>query len=326
MATAEWVASSCVSATCSESNDVVKPWAFGSCVSVLEVETDKDLGSWDYGGVWGFRWIGGEFKVVAAVATSIDALIHFWGKKVGREVVFLLRVGFFWGRGLSEMVASLVETLVHLFGRKVVLLCLFLFSIAMGRLSSKSSLGIWTIGLDDSTKLWDGVDAVRGSIGLIDFAGGIYGGLGMLSGCFSWGFSRFSVAYWGILAACWGISAACWVIRSLGPSVIKWSKMKVLKTSLNLNDRIELVFPIPAPWTVRKTVTIWESYAKKKNYPITLKFWICSKKFKIEYSVLGSQSKVAMWSLGSQSKFATWQARRPPHELDDISKDMLGAY
>jgi hypothetical protein len=37
------------------------------------------------------------------------------------------------------------------------------------------------------------------------------------------------------------------VIRSSGPSVVKWSKIKVLKTGLNLDDRIELVFLIPAP-------------------------------------------------------------------------------
>jgi hypothetical protein len=46
------------------------------------------------------------------------------------------------------------------------------------------------------------------------------------------------------------------VIRSSGPSVVKWSKMKVLRTDWNLNDWIELVFLIPAPQTVRKTVAV----------------------------------------------------------------------
>lgn len=44
---------------------------------------------------------------------------------------------------------------------------------------------------------------------------------------------RDSVIFWGPKASHLG-----GVIRSLGLSVIKWSKMKVIKTSLNLNDWI----------------------------------------------------------------------------------------
>lgn len=70
------------------------------------------------------------------------------------------------------------------------------------------------------------------------------------------------------------------VIRSSGPSVVKWSKMKVLRTNWNLNDWKVLVFPIPAPQMVRKTGAVWESYAKKKNFSVTLEFWIFEKKLK----------------------------------------------
>lgn len=81
------------------------------------------------------------------------------------------------------MVASLIEALVHLFGREATFSCLFIFSLAMRRLSSKSSLGMWTVGVDDSGKLWDGVNVVGGSIGLANACGG------MLLGYCSEGFS-----------------------------------------------------------------------------------------------------------------------------------------
>ena len=61
------------------------------------------------------------------------------------------------------------------------------------------------------------------------------------------------------------------LIRSSGPSVVKWSKMKVLRTGLNLNDRIELVFLIPAPRTVRKMVSVCKSYSSLKISPFPLK-------------------------------------------------------
>lgn len=75
------------------------------------------------------------------------------------------------------MVSSLVEALVRPFGREETLSCLFLFSLAMGRLSSESSLGMWIVGLDDSAKLWDEVDVVGGSIELADAGGGIFCGV-----------------------------------------------------------------------------------------------------------------------------------------------------
>lgn len=81
------------------------------------------------------------------------------------------------------MVASLIEALVCLFGREVAFSCLSLFILAMGRLSLELSLGIWTVGVHDAAKLWDGVNVVGGSIGLADAGGG------MLPGCCSEGFS-----------------------------------------------------------------------------------------------------------------------------------------
>ena len=88
VAVAGSVASSCLTTMFSERNDVTKSWAF--CISVLEGEVGKDSGPWDRGGVWGFRIIGGEFRVVVSVATSEDILIRLRGKKAGRTVVFLL--------------------------------------------------------------------------------------------------------------------------------------------------------------------------------------------------------------------------------------------
>lgn len=87
------------------------------------------------------------------------------------------------------MVASLVEALVRLLDGEVMLSCLFLFIIAMERLSSESSLGIWIMGLDDSAKLWGGVNAVEGSIGLGVAGGGISREPKMLLGCCAEGFS-----------------------------------------------------------------------------------------------------------------------------------------
>jgi len=62
------------------------------------------------------------------------------------------------------MIASLIEALVHLFGRGAAFSCLFLFSLEIRMLSSESSLGIWTVGVDDLAKLWGGVDAMEGSM------------------------------------------------------------------------------------------------------------------------------------------------------------------
>lgn len=108
------------------------------------------------------------------------------------------------------------------------------------------------------------------------------------------------------------------VIRSSGPSVVNWSKMKVLKTGLNLNDRIVLVFLIPAPQTVRKMVSVWRSYSSLKISPFPLKkmpICLCGKIFikkrifhRIfwEYSVEYSVEYSGEYSLGDQSKGATW--------------------
>ena len=82
------------------------------------------------------------------------------------------------------MIASLIEALVCLFDGGTTFSCLFLFNLAMGMSSSKSSLGIWTVGVGDLGKLWGGFDAMEGSIGLT-----ITGG---------WGFSAFT---WGVSAA-----------------------------------------------------------------------------------------------------------------------------
>lgn len=59
------VASSCGAATSSERNDVTKSWTF--CILVPESEEGKDS---RFGGVWGFRIMGGEFGVGFSVATS----------------------------------------------------------------------------------------------------------------------------------------------------------------------------------------------------------------------------------------------------------------
>lgn len=80
----------------------------------------------------------------------------------------------------------------------------------------------------------------------------------------------------------------------------------------NLNEWIGIVLLISAPWTVWKTVSVWGSYARKKNRPITLKFWIFSKKINIKYSFMGSEG----------------QARRPPRGPSDIIMTSVsnGAY
>jgi len=57
---------------------------------VTEGEPGKDSGNWDYGGVWGFRPIGEEFRMVATIAASVDALIRLRGKKAERAIIFLL--------------------------------------------------------------------------------------------------------------------------------------------------------------------------------------------------------------------------------------------
>lgn len=70
----ESIAGSCATTTFSERDEVTKSWA--SCISVPEGETGKDSGTWDCGEVWGLRLIGGEFGMVAAVAASVDVLVH----------------------------------------------------------------------------------------------------------------------------------------------------------------------------------------------------------------------------------------------------------
>lgn len=45
------------------------------------------------------------------------------------------------------------------------------------------------MGLDDSTRLWDVIDVVEGSIGLADVGERIFGGSGILPGCCFEGFS-----------------------------------------------------------------------------------------------------------------------------------------
>lgn len=64
--------------------------ASGSCVSVPKGETGKGSRTWDCGGVRGFRLIDEEFRMVATIVASVDALIRLRGKKVGRAIIFLL--------------------------------------------------------------------------------------------------------------------------------------------------------------------------------------------------------------------------------------------
>jgi len=58
--------------------------------------TGKNSGIWEGGGVWAFRKMGWGFRVVEIVASFVEALVHFLGKKEGKVVVFFfhLRVGF----------------------------------------------------------------------------------------------------------------------------------------------------------------------------------------------------------------------------------------
>ena len=88
--------------------------------------------------------------------------------------------------GTLEILACFIEALVHIFIIGTTISCIFLFllSLARGMSSSESSLGIWTVGVDDSGKLWGGVDAMEGSIGIT-----VTGG---------WGFSAFNL---GVSAA-----------------------------------------------------------------------------------------------------------------------------
>ena len=113
------------------------------------------------------------------------------------------------------------------------------------------------------------------------------------------------------------------MIRSSGPGVVKWSKMKVLRTGLNLNDRIVLVFLIPTPRTVRKMVSVCKSYSTSKFFEFPLKkgkFGFGKILLKKEYST--EYSRNIPWNIPqnilgnipfcSQWEGATWLARRPP--------------
>jgi hypothetical protein len=79
----EWVASSCVSATKFEMDDVAAHWAFGSCVSVPVGVIGKDSNIWEVGGVRGISWMGWGFRAVAVVAALVEALVRFLCKKGG---------------------------------------------------------------------------------------------------------------------------------------------------------------------------------------------------------------------------------------------------
>lgn len=93
--------------------------------------------------------MGGEFGVAVYVAASEDVLLHLRGKEAGKTLVFVLWVAFSGVGGTSKVTASLIEALVHLFDGGTTFSCLFLFSLARGMSSSESSLGIWTVGVDD---------------------------------------------------------------------------------------------------------------------------------------------------------------------------------
>jgi hypothetical protein len=63
---------------------------------VLVGWTGKNSGVWEGRGVWVFSKMGWGFRAVAVVATLVEALVHFLGKKEGKVGIcfFLLHVGF----------------------------------------------------------------------------------------------------------------------------------------------------------------------------------------------------------------------------------------
>ena len=50
------------------------------------------------------------------------------------------------------------------------------------------------------------------------------------------------------------------------------SNFEMFERVSNLSDRIDLVFLIPALWTIQKTDTLWRSYRNLKS-PINCNFW-----------------------------------------------------
>ena len=103
-------------------------------------------------------------------------------------MVFLLRTFFLRVGGLSVIAASLIGALILLFSGGTTFSCLFLLSLIMGILSFELSLGIWTMGVDDSATLRGGVDTKERSIELT-VVGGTSKDSKMLPGCWTEGFS-----------------------------------------------------------------------------------------------------------------------------------------
>ena len=86
-----------------------------------------------------------------------------------------------------------VEVFLRLFSRRVVVVCLFPLEVEeKGLFVWESSLEMWTIGSDDSAKLWDGLGMVGGEFGSIGSTGQTSGGSRMFCGCCSWEFSEIS--------------------------------------------------------------------------------------------------------------------------------------
>ena len=107
VSTTEWVASSCVSATLCETDDVTVSWASGSCVSVPVVGIGKDPGIGEVGGVWGISRIGGGSRVVFIKGGLVEALVLFFRKKGGkRGVCFHFREGLSSMMGQEELPVS----------------------------------------------------------------------------------------------------------------------------------------------------------------------------------------------------------------------------
>lgn len=146
-----------------------------------------------------FKVMGGELGEMGlgGLAAMDDRALRL-GKEAGNSGIFLFQpVCFEIGVG-TEITAALTEALVLLlFGGFSVFFCFFLLRRVIGMLSSESSIGIQSMGVDGWGLLGDGVLCM--GISVVD----------CIFSATSRGVSSICWGIWDICSVCWEVSFAC---------------------------------------------------------------------------------------------------------------------
>jgi len=143
--------------------------------------------------------MGGELGKMGlgGLAATDDRALHL-GREAGNSGIFLFRPVSFKIGAVAEIAVALTEALVLLlFGGISLFCCFFLLRRVIGILSSESSVGIQSMGVDGWGLLGDGV---------------FYMGISTADCIFSatsGGVSSICWGIWGICSIFWEVSFAC---------------------------------------------------------------------------------------------------------------------